>query len=123
MTTVAPFRVHHELVARLEALIQELAQRSRMTTLTVPAEEFPAWLVVLGKEDFHATVGKNGNQWIRSGYALLGEDPATAPMMSVSCDTPPAPWVAFPSAEGDRRYMFRYELDRNPLIDNETESE
>lgn len=116
----APFVVNPDLVQELQALIQHMVSRSRATNLTVPATDFPAWLVALGKDDFHAQTTKGGAQFIRSGYAWIGDDPVTAPMVSVTCDTPPAPWVSFPETEGDRRYMFRYTT--NPLSHNETES-
>ena len=117
----APFQVDPDLVRTLKELVGLVVARSRHTTLTVPAADFPAWLVALGKEDFHAQTTRNGGMFIRSGYTLVGEDPINSPMVSVTCDTPPAPWVHFPRTEGDRRYMFRYTT--NPLADNEKESD
>jgi hypothetical protein len=115
----APFMINPDLVRELQAFVLELTNRSRSSTVTVPAADFPAWLVALGKDDFHAQRTKSGQTFVRSGYAWVG-DPVDGPMLSVTCDTPPAPWVSFPEAEGDRRYMFRYTM--NLLPDNETES-
>ena len=119
----APFVVNPELVRDIQALLQNLATRSRYTTLTVSVDEFPAWLVALGRDDFHAYMSKNGHRFISSGMAHIVKTvrPDEMRIVSVSCDTPPAPWVSFPEAEGDRRYMFRYTT--NVLPDNETESE
>lgn len=114
-----PFEVNPDLVRELQELVQALTGRSRSSSLTVPAADFPAWLVALGKKDFHAQTTKGGQQFVRSGYTWIG-DPVDGPMLSVTCDTPPAPWVSFPATEGDRRYMFRYTT--NPLAHNETES-
>lgn len=115
-----PFSVDPGLVQELQRLIREVTRHSRHTTVTVPAADFPAWLVALGKTDFHAQTTKSGANFIRSGYAWVGDDPVNSPMLSVTCDTPPAPWVSFPQTEGDRRYMFRFTM--NVLADNETES-
>jgi hypothetical protein len=114
------FVVNPDLVHELKAFILDATNRSRSSTFTVPAEDFPAWLVALGKDDFHAQTTKSGQTFIRSGYAWVG-DPVDGPMLSVTCDTPPAPWVSFPTGEGSRRYMFRYTT--NPLSTNETESQ
>lgn len=114
----APFMVSVALVEDIKALVQNLASRSRSSNLTVTPAEFPAWLVALGKEDFHAQRTRSGMTFVRAGYTLIGDDPVNSPMVSVTCDTPPAPWVSFPGGEGTRRYMFRYNL----LSDNETES-
>lgn len=114
----APFEVNADLVRELQALIRNLASRSTFTSLTVPAADFPAWLAALGKEDFHAQRSRSGKTFIRAGYTLVGEDPINSPMLSVTCDTPPAPWVSFPEGEGTRRYMFRHTL----ISTNETES-
>jgi hypothetical protein len=114
-----PFEVSADLVRDLKALIADLTNRSRSSAVTVPAVDFPAWLVALGKEHFYAQTMRSGQTFIRSGYAWVG-DPVDGPMLSVTCDTPPAPWVSFPETEGDRRYVFRYTT--NPLAHNETES-
>lgn len=116
----APFVLDPEFIHDLQALIQQAATRSSHTTFNVPPAEFPAWLAALGKDSFYAHTTRSGSRFIRAGYAVIGDDTATAPMVSVTCDTPPAPWVSFPEAEGDRRYKFRYTT--NPLADNETES-
>lgn len=116
----APFEVSAELVADILALIMALTSRSRSSAVTVPAAEFPAWLVALGKEDFYANTSRSGMRFVRSGYVIMGDDQVNGPMLSVTCDTPPAPWVSFPETEGDRRYMFRYTT--KPLATNETES-
>lgn len=113
------FEVNAALVREIKTLIRDITNRSRSSAVTVPAEDFPAWLVALGKEHFYAQTMRSGQTFIRSGYAWVG-DPVTGPMLSVTCDTPPAPWVSFPDTEGDRRYVFRYET--NSLADNEKES-
>lgn len=114
----APFEVRESLVRELRHLIQSIAARSSMTYLTVPAAEFPAWLLALGRESFYAHTMRSGQKFIRAGYAVIGDNPTESPMVSVTCDTPPAPWVSYPEDEGNRRYMFRYNL----LSDNEKES-
>lgn len=118
--TPAPFTVDPDLVRELQHLVQVLVSHSNHTALTVPTSQFPAWLVALGRESFYAHTTKNGLRFIRAGYVVIGDDPANSPMVSVNCDTPPAPWVSFPETEGDRRYVFRYTT--NPLSSNETES-
>lgn len=114
------FTISAELVKELQDLARAVAAHSSYTMLTVPAADFPAWLAALGRESFYAHTTRSGSRFIRSGYAVIGPDTLKAPMLSVSCDTPPAPWVSFPETEGDRRYMFRYTT--NPLAHNETES-
>lgn len=117
-----PFAVDAQLLRDVQALIQHSAARSSHTSFTVPTAEFPAWLAALGKDSFYAHTTKSGSRFIRAGYAVIGDSTdANAPMVSVTCDTPPAPWVSFPETEGDRRYMFRYTT--NPLAHNETESQ
>lgn len=116
-----PFEVSAALVQEIRTFISDCIRMSRHTALIVPTADFPAWLVALGKDDFHAHMSKSGHRFVRAGYAFIGDDPVTAPMLSVTCDTPPAPWVSFPETEGDRRYMFRYTT--NPLSSNETESQ
>lgn len=118
------FVVDMEVVRACEALIQHVIRHSSHTTLNVPAHEFPAWLVALGKKDFHAQVTRGGVKFVRAGYTWFagGEIDSTGaggPILSVMCNEPPAPWVTFPAAEGDRRYMFHYTT--NPLHTKESE--
>lgn len=106
-----PFAVDAQLLSEVRALIGRLVARSSSSAFTVPATEFPAWLAALGKGAFYAHTTKSGMRFIRAGYAVIGDwkDP-DAPIVTVTCDQPPAPWVTFPETEGDRRYLFRYNI-------------
>jgi hypothetical protein len=120
MNQVAPFVVSHELVAELAHLASVISGRSRYTTMSVPAEEFPAWCAALKVQSFYAHRLKNGNRWVSTNIVHTVDTTVSAEMrmLSVQCDTPPAPWVEFPNGEGDRRYMFKSTMDN----ENETES-
>lgn len=121
---VAPFRIRPELVDELRALSIEITKRSRYTTMDVTPEDFPAWCAALGVEAFHTHMSKAGHQWVTTHTVHVVDTAVESEMrmMSVQCGTPPAPWVKFPSGEGDRRYIFRSEMDLTPLVHNETES-
>jgi hypothetical protein len=116
---VSPFVVDPVLLGQLHDLIGHLRDRSRYTTMTVPAAEFPTWCAALDVESFYTYRTKAGNAWVgtKTTHLVSTTTDSEYRMLSVACDTPPAPWVEFPRSEGDRRYMFKYELP------NETESQ
>jgi hypothetical protein len=121
---VPPFRIRPAFLDELRALAHALTRRSRYTTMDVPAEDFPTWCAALGVDAFHTYTTKSGNSWVTTHTVHLVDTAVESEMrmLSVQCGTPPAPWVQFPNGEGDRRYIFRSEMDLNPLVHNETES-
>jgi len=124
MTPTPGFTVDRELVSELIKFIAEAVARSTYTRVEVSAADFPAWCAALGVESFMAYRGKNSHTWVSTNHSYTScsqpdvhvEDPNEGKypgcvhehhLVSVACDTPPAPWVEFPAGEGDRRYMFR----------------
>lgn len=106
---VPVFTVRQADVDAIRELIEAVTKRSNHTAVTVPAADFAAWLVAMGKEAFYTHMSANGLTWTRAGYQVFG-DPTAGPMLSVTCDGVPAPWVTFPNTEGSRRFMFHYEM-------------
>lgn len=96
------FTVDQQHVTRIRELISTLMAISTYTRLEVSPEDFPVWCAAMEVESFMAYRAKHNHTWVSTQHLYLGDR-----LVSVGCDTPPAPWVEFPSGEGDRRYMFR----------------
>jgi hypothetical protein len=128
MTTPEPFAVDRGLVSELTEFIQNAVARATYVRFDVPAPDFPVWCAALGVESFTAYRGKNGHTWVSTQHSYVmcgqpevhqngalrdGQYPGCQHeyrLVSVGCDTPPAPWVQYPGGEGDRRYMFKFEV-------------
>jgi hypothetical protein len=107
-TVPLSFDIDAGTLASIDLLISEMAERSRYTTVQVPAVDFPAWLAALGADEFHShssEMREGGKlrlyQRVQSNILRRGEA-----MFSVTSEGLPSTWVTFPEPGAVNYYQF-----------------